>query len=72
MIAPPSILTVRARLLQLFFGLLLVALALNLMPSASADSTGLDPDAVERSADPRELSSDPGPCPQESRCAPAH
>ncbi|QSQ12435.1 hypothetical protein [Myxococcus landrumensis] len=75
MIAPPSIHVVRWRLLQLLFGLLLLAVALTFLPSMSADASARDTLTAEQSVGPREESSRatetprPGTAPTE-KCPP--
>jgi|GEM_PF-5106998 len=80
MIAPPSIQVVRARLLQLLFGLLLVLAALSFIPAVEASQ--LNTLTAEQTAGPRddkERLSEPvksgamGPerCPPDTLCLPS-
>ncbi|AKF87270.1 hypothetical protein SAMN05443572_112246 [Myxococcus fulvus] len=54
MIAPPSLRILRARLLQLLLGVLLVLVALSFMPAASAESTPRGALTAEQTLAPRE------------------
>ncbi|WP_342377056.1 hypothetical protein NVS55_37415 [Myxococcus stipitatus] len=54
MIAPPSLHVIRWRLLQLLFGLLLLAGALTFLPSMNQDTSTRDTLTAEQSVGPRE------------------
>ncbi|NTX02667.1 hypothetical protein HUA74_06790 [Myxococcus sp. CA051A] len=76
MIAPPSIHVVRARLLQLLFGLLLVLVALSLIPSTPATLTaeqtaGPHEDAAVLREPARLGTMGPERCPPDTLCLPS-